>query len=301
MSRIARFFTVVVLLVGVGSGVLATELGVLVVGPKSDFTRIQDAMDSAADGDTIHVQSGVYVENLLIEKPIHLLGLGNVTLIPADIESPAICVMQEGSASIQHLAIGRASVGIQVSGECMVAYCEISSTEIGLKATVWEPGSVAALRCTFRGTGVGVELLGSGNVYVLESGFSEFGAAVLVGGRVTASVGKCMIESCYEGVVANHNATTVLLESEIRDCLGTAVRLSRSPYAEPVGELYVIESLIEGNGKWAISFGDINGDNCAAPFVPILGEGNVIRDNSYGVSCPLDIGLPEVFLAAPGS
>ena len=108
-----------------------------------------------------------------------------------------------------------------------------------------------------------------------------------------------MIESCYEAVVVNHNATTVILQTEIRGCLGTAIRLSRSPYAEPVGELYVIHSLIEDNGKWAISFGDVDGLDCAAPFMPIHGEGNVIRGNGYGVICPVDLELPDGFLATP--
>lgn len=40
----------------------------------ADFTKIQDAINSASDGDTIYVYSGFYYENVLVDKQISLLG-----------------------------------------------------------------------------------------------------------------------------------------------------------------------------------------------------------------------------------
>ena len=40
----------------------------------ADYTRIQDAIDNASDGDTIFVYDGIYYENLIIDKKLDLIG-----------------------------------------------------------------------------------------------------------------------------------------------------------------------------------------------------------------------------------
>ena len=40
----------------------------------ADYTNIQDAIDNASDGDTIFVYSGIYYENIVIDKSINLIG-----------------------------------------------------------------------------------------------------------------------------------------------------------------------------------------------------------------------------------
>jgi parallel beta-helix repeat protein len=46
-----------------------------------DFPTIQDAINNATDGDTIFVRSGKYVENLIINKTISLVGEDKITTI----------------------------------------------------------------------------------------------------------------------------------------------------------------------------------------------------------------------------
>ncbi|UCB58237.1 MAG: right-handed parallel beta-helix repeat-containing protein, partial [Thermoplasmatales archaeon] len=40
----------------------------------ADYTRIQDAIDNASDGDTVFVYCGIYYENIVIDKSIDLIG-----------------------------------------------------------------------------------------------------------------------------------------------------------------------------------------------------------------------------------
>ena len=62
------------LVVGAGVGAAATTWTVDDDGG-ADFTKIQDAVDAASDGDTIRVGAGTYVENVNVTKSLILRGL----------------------------------------------------------------------------------------------------------------------------------------------------------------------------------------------------------------------------------
>ena len=48
---------------------------------QNNYSKIQDAIDNASDGDTIFVYSGIYHENIVINKSITLLGSGQDSTI----------------------------------------------------------------------------------------------------------------------------------------------------------------------------------------------------------------------------
>jgi nitrous oxidase accessory protein len=56
----------------VGAG--AAEAGVLVVCPTCDFQQLGDALEAAGDGDRIEVQGGIHDGNLVIDRPVQLIG-----------------------------------------------------------------------------------------------------------------------------------------------------------------------------------------------------------------------------------
>jgi parallel beta-helix repeat protein len=49
-------------------------------GP-SNYTRIQDAIDNATGGDTVYVYSGIYYENIIVDKTINLIGENRETTV----------------------------------------------------------------------------------------------------------------------------------------------------------------------------------------------------------------------------
>ena len=76
-------------------------------GP-GNYSRIQDAIDNASDGDTVFVYSDIYFENLLVNKSINLLGedrnstiidgngSGNIVTIIADRMNISSFTLQNG-------------------------------------------------------------------------------------------------------------------------------------------------------------------------------------------------------------
>lgn len=49
-------------------------------GP-NNYTKIQDAINAATDGDTIFVYNGTYYENVVVDKSINLVGEDRITTI----------------------------------------------------------------------------------------------------------------------------------------------------------------------------------------------------------------------------
>ncbi|GAG78228.1 unnamed protein product, partial [marine sediment metagenome] len=46
-----------------------------------NYTRIQDAVDDASDGDTVYVYNGTYYENVVVYKTIDLIGENRDTTV----------------------------------------------------------------------------------------------------------------------------------------------------------------------------------------------------------------------------
>ena len=58
------------------SNVVSYDRNILYVGGTgpNNYTKIQDAIDDASDGDTVFVYNGIYYENITIDKSISLIG-----------------------------------------------------------------------------------------------------------------------------------------------------------------------------------------------------------------------------------
>jgi len=89
-----RVRTIFVLVMAMGSLAASAGAATLKVGPGEGFLSIGSAIEAAAPGDTISVAEGIYRENLVIKKPVTIIGRekphiegsrkGDVILILAD-------------------------------------------------------------------------------------------------------------------------------------------------------------------------------------------------------------------------
>jgi nitrous oxidase accessory protein NosD len=61
----------------------------------ADFTGIQDAINNASDGDTILVYSGIYYENVVVDKSVTLKGIG-YPVVDANGSDSAITLTADG-------------------------------------------------------------------------------------------------------------------------------------------------------------------------------------------------------------
>ena len=93
-----------------------------VIGPVSAATitvnpgqSIQSAINSASNDDTIIVNTGIYNENIVVNKKITLIANGNVDIIAGDNQNPVITVTASGTV-IKNFKLSNSIVGVQYFG-----------------------------------------------------------------------------------------------------------------------------------------------------------------------------------------
>ena len=87
-------------------------------GP-GNYTKIQDAINNATSGDTIFVYSGIYYENVIIDKSINLIGKDrNTTIIDGRNSSDVVYVTADwikiNNFTIQNCSHDRYNAGVKI-------------------------------------------------------------------------------------------------------------------------------------------------------------------------------------------
>jgi parallel beta-helix repeat protein len=89
-------------------------------GP-GNYTRIQDAIDNASNGDTVYVYNGTYFENVVVDKSINLIGEEKTTTIIDGINAgfPDFCItIEANNVTVTGLTIQNCkSTGIYISSD----------------------------------------------------------------------------------------------------------------------------------------------------------------------------------------
>jgi parallel beta-helix repeat protein len=107
------------------------------VGP-GNYTKIQDAIDNASDEDTIFVYSGIYNENIVINKSIVLIGQGRETTKILGANGTEIIRLQDCRVDLTGFTIQKfnktnsACISIIDCWDCHIYENNITLCEIGL-------------------------------------------------------------------------------------------------------------------------------------------------------------------------
>jgi len=99
---------------------ISSTSSMAVISVPADYTSIQAAIDAAQDGDVIEVQSGIYRENLDVDKPLTLRGIGMPT-VDAGGKGSAITLSADGITLEGFLAtnssISTYDAGIEIASD----------------------------------------------------------------------------------------------------------------------------------------------------------------------------------------
>ena len=89
-------------------------------GP-GNYSKIQDAIDNASNGDTVYVYNGTYFENVVVDKSINLIGAEKTTTIIDGINAgfPDFCItIEANNVTVTGLTIQNCkSTGIYISSD----------------------------------------------------------------------------------------------------------------------------------------------------------------------------------------
>lgn len=178
----------------------------------ADYTSIQDAIDRASAGATIVIDAGVYFENLVIDKPVHLVGPSDPRFAADELDvhddMPCALVVGTGEVTIEWSAAGGSIRNLAISqvpsghgssllrmdaGRLQVERCVLSD---GAQTAVeCHGGELTLERCHIRDIEAGVWAMG-GSVR-MERTHVEGSNIMAVSVESAASI--AMIDACLEG------------------------------------------------------------------------------------------------------
>ncbi len=188
LSTVAAGFAPIEEAAGIGPGDGETRDGTRIyVDPAGggDYTTIQEAINAATPGDTIKVAPGTYLENLVIDKAVGLIGnWSSPTIIDGGGKGPVVAITSElvGLAGFT-ITNGGSNAGIDARGtrNGLMTDCIVTGNRVGFrgdqgcsdfrivnstfanntKAGVWVQGNLLELTgCNFRDNGRGLMAAG---------------------------------------------------------------------------------------------------------------------------------------------
>lgn len=287
---------------GVSCWAQDTQAVVSVFPSGQTFTLIQEAIDAADAYDTIVIREGTYHENVVIGKPLTLIGLDNVPILPVDRELPAILIEETDGVIIHNIGIEDVDVGIKISqSSTVIKNCHFQTAEIGIDFVGVGPVTASIDDCTFRGDGFGVRAGGEGSLQVSRCEFKGLGYGAFLFGMTYVTVYNCLFEVCTVGVMLSSTVSATLVENHMEDTYLYGIQVAGVPFDVPQAPLVLIANTIRNSTQWGISLCTSTDPFELAFEGEVKGFGNIIDGgHGYGPMCPTDYEWPIGFFAEDG-
>lgn len=185
-------------------------------GP-GNYTKIQDAIDDASNGDTIFVYNGAYLENVVLNKTINLVGEDkNTTIIDGNYgekiihlttdeidivnfkiknsggepENAGIEIESNGN-SIMECIICRTNTGIRIDGKSnLIRNCSFHANGEGI---LLKSSSNRVLGCCFCHNAIGINLQQAANNFIKDIDAHTNGIALFFNESFHNDVSRCNI------------------------------------------------------------------------------------------------------------
>ena len=177
----------------------AADVPTLVVQPGDSITA---ALEAAPDAATLYISSGIYMESIVVRKPVTIIADGAVTVqwATASHYEPVVSI-QSDDVTIDGLTIEHSSpsvadnFAIRLSHNAVLKNCTISS-KTGTGIGVEDASSAVVLHCKIKDCRMnGIGVFGEGTTSVIENCTIErnSGDGVLVTDGAVARIIRCRI------------------------------------------------------------------------------------------------------------
>jgi len=269
----------------------------------ASFLTIQAAIDAADAGSTVLIPEGSYQGNLYITKPLTIIGYGFISFTPRDLAEPAVLIADTEDVALIDFHVVGASIGIQATNSSFrMSSCLIDEVETGVKITSME-GHVASLQeCMFSssGFGIGLELIGSGQLEMTYCDFFGFGTGAMLAGLTEATVYGCSFNECFDGMVVSETVHASLISNMIADADHAGIRIAEVPFADvPPGSIVLVDNEIETYPASPISMCGMSRSGPFAYAGVLQGFGNTI-DCDPSALCSDNFEWPEGLFVVNG-
>ena len=140
----------------------------------ADYTKVQDAIDNATNGDTIIVYNGTYNENIVVNKRLSIMGIGDSILFGMDeTEGTPVVLIEVDGVEFNSFIIEGLFDGIVLSGvdRCLISNNYITHTQRGI-FMIESFGNVIANNSIVHNTNYGIMLQNCAHDYIQSNEFT---------------------------------------------------------------------------------------------------------------------------------
>ncbi|MCD6474504.1 MAG: right-handed parallel beta-helix repeat-containing protein, partial [Thermoplasmata archaeon] len=189
-------------------------------GP-NNYTRIQDAVDDASDGDTIFVYSGVYNESINLDKSINLIGESKEKTIIYAVQGYAINVtgirVNIANFTITNASWEYASVIIYKSEGNMIFNCNFYNND-WIAIEIYFSNENKILNCNISKNSVGIQLRYSKDNEILNCNVSYNGEGMWITHSDGNKVSECIFyENKWSGISIDYSLSNKILNNVFVD------------------------------------------------------------------------------------